>query len=64
VKVLDFGIAKLIEGGPDADSPTQTALRTEAGTVLGTIAYMSPEQAQGRGRGPPHGHLGAWRGPV
>jgi eukaryotic-like serine/threonine-protein kinase len=48
VKVLDFGIAKLTipadAAGADA---TQTAFRTSAGTVVGTVAYMSPEQARG-----------------
>jgi Tol biopolymer transport system component len=50
VKVLDFGLAKLLE--PDeSGSATTTATRgprTEQGTVLGTAAYMSPEQAEGR----------------
>jgi serine/threonine protein kinase/Tol biopolymer transport system component len=52
IKVLDFGLAK---PAPDADTPDDqaTALMTEqaltdAGTVLGTAAYMSPEQAQAR----------------
>jgi eukaryotic-like serine/threonine-protein kinase len=50
VKILDFGLAKLT--GADAASgatslPTATA-GTEAGRVLGTIAYMSPEQVRGR----------------
>jgi eukaryotic-like serine/threonine-protein kinase len=53
VKVLDFGLAKAVEtpsvGQPDfSQSPTITAEGTEIGTVLGTAAYMSPEQARGR----------------
>ena len=50
VKVLDFGLAKLAPASPDltgADS-TRTVLKTEAGTVVGTAAYMSPEQARGQ----------------
>jgi eukaryotic-like serine/threonine-protein kinase len=47
VKVLDFGLAKL---APAADAAaldaTQTAFRTEAGSIVGTVAYMSPEQAR------------------
>src|SRR5262245_50948046 len=50
VKVLDFGLAKAMEpSAPAADlsqSPTLTA--TRAGMILGTAAYMSPEQARGR----------------
>src|SRR5262245_15302575 len=50
VKVLDFGLAKV--GGKshvDTDnSPTRTVDQTEAGIVLGTAAYMSPEQARGK----------------
>jgi len=42
-KVLDFGLAKIVSDDAEAD-----ATRTMAGTVLGTAAYMSPEQAQGR----------------
>jgi serine/threonine-protein kinase len=42
-KVLDFGLAKIAADDSEAD-----ATRTMAGTVLGTAAYMSPEQAQGR----------------
>jgi Tol biopolymer transport system component len=49
VKVLDFGLAKLTAvGGADAAHSTQTAFRTEAGSVVGTVAYMSPEQARGQ----------------
>ncbi len=46
VKVLDFGLAKLIERGPS--EPTITAMATVPGIVMGTLAYMSPEQAEGR----------------
>jgi eukaryotic-like serine/threonine-protein kinase len=42
VKVLDFGLAKLTEPGTAAET------LTEAGTVMGTVAYMSPEQASAR----------------
>ena len=51
VKILDFGLAKLIE--PDAAShglsamPTMGQPETHPGTVLGTVGYMSPEQASG-----------------
>src|SRR4051812_29141833 len=50
VKVLDFGLAKL--GGTPSigsdNSPTITMAQTEAGVILGTAAYMSPEQAKGK----------------
>jgi serine/threonine protein kinase len=50
VKVLDFGLAKAVAGsaGPDASDATTMAEATEVGLVLGTIAYMSPEQARGQ----------------
>ncbi|HEY5075107.1 MAG TPA: serine/threonine-protein kinase [Pyrinomonadaceae bacterium] len=46
VKILDFGIAKLLEQTP-AESSAITRAQTETGVVLGTVGYMSPEQARG-----------------
>src|ERR1700675_2567975 len=52
VKVLDFGLAKAFAGdGANDDpsnSPTLSAAATMQGTILGTAAYMSPEQARGK----------------
>ncbi len=47
VKVLDFGLAKLVGSGSLADQPTTLAPATLAGMLLGTVDYMSPEQARG-----------------
>ncbi len=51
-KVLDFGIARLVDpegaAGPESTS-TEPTLSTRTGQVLGTLAYMSPEQARGDG---------------
>jgi eukaryotic-like serine/threonine-protein kinase len=52
VKILDFGLAKAVQGDPASsdlqNSPTISHMPTMAGTILGTAAYMSPEQAKGK----------------
>jgi serine/threonine protein kinase/dipeptidyl aminopeptidase/acylaminoacyl peptidase len=48
VKILDFGLAKLTQAEPGADTSLPTATHgTEVGLVMGTAGYMSPEQARG-----------------
>src|SRR4030095_17072212 len=51
VKVLDFGLAKAMDGTPASGnlsySPTLSVAATQAGVILGTSAYMSPEEAKG-----------------
>jgi eukaryotic-like serine/threonine-protein kinase len=51
VKVLDFGLAKLTEqrtGPVDQEAETRANIKTDPGVVMGTVQYMSPEQARGR----------------
>jgi predicted ATPase len=48
VKILDFGLAKLVSAsGELSDAPTLTESQTRSGAILGTMGYMSPEQASG-----------------
>ncbi len=70
-KVLDFGLAKLTaprESTAAAVDETRTLAldipRTEEGAIVGSIPYMSPEQAEGRPRGRSLGYLFLRRGAV
>ena len=51
VKILDFGLAKLTHSAGSENAPTQTE-GTEAGVVMGTVGYMSPEQVRGQATDP------------
>jgi serine/threonine protein kinase/tetratricopeptide (TPR) repeat protein len=48
VKLLDFGLAKQSSGGAPSQDTAETIGLTQVGTIMGTPAYMSPEQAEGR----------------
>jgi eukaryotic-like serine/threonine-protein kinase len=49
IKILDFGLAKLMQPQPTPDgNPPTMSLNTDAGIVMGTAGYMSPEQVRGR----------------
>src|SRR5581483_10737653 len=49
VKILDFGLAKLVSPASGDQGKTVTFSRTEPGIVMGTAGYMSPEQIRGHG---------------
>lgn len=49
IKVLDFGLAKLTElSDPGAEEETKRLVKTNPGVIMGTVSYMSPEQARGK----------------
>jgi serine/threonine protein kinase/Tfp pilus assembly protein PilF len=48
VKLLDFGLAKFVDGPDSADETVTDSQVTRSGAIVGTAAYMSPEQAEGR----------------
>src|SRR5436190_15343489 len=47
-KVLDFGLAKLAEPIAASEDATRVQINTSPGMVMGTVSYMSPEQARGK----------------
>jgi eukaryotic-like serine/threonine-protein kinase len=53
LKILDFGLARLVPGTKPGNEAARLAGQTAAGAVMGTIAYMSPEQARGEPTGTP-----------
>src|SRR2546430_6758539 len=62
VKVLDFGLAKLTEsslseGETDTEAVTRARVQTDPGVVMGTLQYLSPEQARGK---PVDGRTDVW----
>jgi Tol biopolymer transport system component/tRNA A-37 threonylcarbamoyl transferase component Bud32 len=52
VKILDFGLAKQSAAAAPAEHEQETIAGTDAGTVLGTVGYMAPEQVRGEPAGP------------
>lgn len=49
VKILDFGLAKVVPTGARSDSSPTSGFETESGVLVGTVGYMSPEQVGGEG---------------
>ena len=64
VKVLDFGLAKLVASGSSREAATQTIAHTEPGTVVGTVLVHVAGTGARHGGGCPDRHLVGRRGPV